>query len=97
MAGKALKVRVYGVVQGVFYRVATRDAARQLGVAGWVRNRQDGSVEAFFQGPGEAVDAMVAWCRQGPTGAMVERVETEPAERDARFASGLSVIKEVPD
>jgi acylphosphatase len=97
VADKAVKVRVHGVVQGVFFRVAARDAARRLGVAGWVRNRRDGSVEGLFQGPAEAVDALLAWCRHGPPGAVVEHVDTEPAGRDERFAAGLSVIKEVPD
>ncbi len=59
-------VFVSGKVQGVFYRDGTRQEAQRRGVGGWVRNLRDGRVEAVFEGPGEAVDAMVAWCRVGP-------------------------------
>ena len=76
--------------------VSGRDAALQMGVSGWVRNRYDGSVEALLQGPGPAVEAMLDWCRQGPPGAAVKDVETMPAERDERFAAGFSVIKDLP-
>jgi acylphosphatase len=67
-------VRVAGRVQGVFFRATCARRARQLGVAGWVRNAPDGSVEAAFEGPAEAVETMLAWCRQGPRGARVDDV-----------------------
>lgn len=70
-------LRVIGVVQGVFFRASTREAAVALGVAGWVRNLPDGSVEAVFEGPREAVERAVAWARTGPPHAVVERVEVE--------------------
>ena len=63
-----------GRVQGVFFRAATRDRARSLGVAGWVRNLADGSVEAVFEGPRERVETLVDWCGRGPAGAHVEDV-----------------------
>jgi acylphosphatase len=66
---------VHGRVQGVFFRDTTRRHAAALGVAGWVRNRPDGTVEAVFEGESEAVEAMLAFCREGPRGARVERVE----------------------
>lgn len=77
---KAVRVRITGRVQGVFYRAWTEEQARRLGLKGFVRNRRDGSVEALFAGPADAVEEMVAHCRSGPRGARVERVEAEPAE-----------------
>jgi acylphosphatase len=74
------RVIVYGLVQGVFYRDTCRRLAQQHGVAGWVRNRPDGTVEAVFEGASDAVDRMVAWAGQGPRGAVVERVETAAEE-----------------
>ncbi len=68
-------VLVSGRVQGVFFRHLTREEARKLGLAGWVRNTEDGKVEAVFEGPKEAVDHMVAWCREGPEWAVVEGIE----------------------
>jgi acylphosphatase len=78
---KRAKVIVQGSVQGVFFRAETRDRARSLGLAGWVRNVPDGTVEAVFEGDDERVESMVDWCRRGPGGARVEEVEvawTEP-------------------
>jgi acylphosphatase len=76
----ARRVVVRGRVQGVFFRDATRRRARELGVAGWVCNRSDGAVEAWFEGPEEAVAAAVAFVREGPPRARVDAVEeTAPA------------------
>ena len=75
----ARRVVVHGSVQGVFFRDTTRRKARSRGVSGWVRNRADGSVEALFEGEPEAVEAMVAFAREGPRGADVERVDVEDA------------------
>lgn len=66
---------VSGRVQGVFFRDTCRRRALGLGVAGWVANRQDGRVEAAFEGSPEAVEDMVAWCRRGPPLANVTGVE----------------------
>jgi acylphosphatase len=77
-----MRVRVRGRVQGVFFRAETRARAESLGLAGWVRNAADGSVEAVFEGEPERVESMVEWCRRGPDGAIVDEVETvadEPA------------------
>ena len=68
-------VCVYGFVQGVGFRFAVERAAKSRGVSGWVRNRPDGAVEALFEGEREDVDALVAFCREGPRGAHVERVD----------------------
>ena len=76
------RVIVHGRVQGVNFRAATAAQATAAGVAGWVRNRRDGSVEAVFEGDSEGVEALVAFCRRGPRHARVERVERfeEPPE-----------------
>jgi acylphosphatase len=74
------RVVIRGRVQGVFFRVETRERARSLGLAGWVRNNPDGTVEAVFQGERDRVDSMLAWCRRGPAAARVEDVEVEWAE-----------------
>jgi acylphosphatase len=69
------RVVVHGLVQGVFFRDTVRRGAVALGVAGWVRNTWDGSVEAVFEGESEAVARLVDVCRTGPRGARVDRVE----------------------
>jgi acylphosphatase len=71
----ARQVVVHGRVQGVFFRDSCRQEAERSRVAGWVRNEPDGTVAALFEGPAQAVEAMVAWCHQGPRHARVERVE----------------------
>jgi acylphosphatase len=72
---KRTRVVVHGRVQGVFFRDTTRRRADDLGVAGFVRNRGDGTVEAVFEGEPERVERMVRFCSQGPRGADVEQVE----------------------
>ena len=74
------RVVVHGRVQGVFFRDTARRIAQSRGLGGWVRNAPDGTVEAVFEGDGEAVDSMVRWCGQGPRGAVVERVEVTDEE-----------------
>ncbi len=71
---KAVQARVTGRVQGVAFRWHTEQRARELGVAGWVRNEVDGSVLLHAEGEGSAVDALVEWCRTGPPSARVEHV-----------------------
>ena len=72
---KTVHIRIEGRVQGVFYRAWTQSTALSLGLTGWVRNRQDRSVEAIFQGPSEVVDNMLRRCEQGPPDAQVTKVE----------------------
>ena len=72
---KRAHVVVHGAVQGIFFRVETRDRARSLGVVGWVRNTVGGSVEAVFEGEDEHVESMVSWCSRGPSGARVDHVD----------------------
>lgn len=82
------RVVVHGLVQGVYFRDTTRRRAISVDVAGWVRNRPDGTVEAVFEGAPAAVEQLVAFCREGPRSARVDRVEieTEPPEGLAGFA-----------
>jgi len=75
---KAVRVEIEGMVQGVAYRAWTERAAGGLGLSGWVRNRRDGSVEALFCGSDEAVDRMLALCREGPPAARVTEVRVLP-------------------
>ncbi len=74
----AVRLRIRGRVQGVWFRGWTAENARALGLRGWVRNRRDGSVEVLLAGPGPAVEAMVAQCHDGPPAARVNHVGREP-------------------
>ena len=82
-------VVVRGSVQGVFFRAETRDRARSLGLAGWVRNAPDGTVEAAFEGDDERVASIVEWCRRGPAGARVEGVDVTWVEPEG--TEGFSI------
>ena len=85
----ARRVVVHGQVQGVFFRDSTRREAERLGVAGWVTNRDDGTVEALLEGEAGAVERLVAWCREGPRHASVERVDVQDATPEG--VSGFAV------
>jgi acylphosphatase len=81
-------VRLGGRVQGVGFRYATADEARQRRLTGWVRNLDSGGVEAVFEGPRAMVEDMLRWCEDGPPGAYVRDLKVawdEPAEHFARF------------
>jgi len=80
------QIRVSGRVQGVGFRAALQREAQKLAVTGWVRNRSDGSVEALLQGPGPAVEAIVAWAGRGPRGAYVTDVVASDAEHEPEHA-----------
>ncbi len=73
-------LHISGQVQGVGFRYQFSEQAQRLGITGWVRNRRGGSVEAMIDGTPEAVEALLAWARQGPPAAQVERVEVSAAE-----------------
>src|SRR5262245_63393223 len=77
---RRVRVTVSGRVQGVFYRASCARLARDRGLAGSVRNRPDGRVEAVFEGPDGSVDEMVDWCRRGPDLARVDEVEMADEE-----------------
>jgi acylphosphatase len=82
-------VRAHGRVQGVFFRDSVRREAGRRGVAGWARNCADGTVEAVFEGPDDAVDALVELCRAGPGHAEVSRLDVETEEPEG--LDGFSV------
>lgn len=78
----ASHLRITGRVQGVGYRWNLARQAEALGLAGWVRNRVDGSVEALVQGPAPAVQTLIDWARRGPELAQVQGVEATVATGD---------------
>jgi acylphosphatase len=78
----AKHVLIRGRVQGVGFRFALVDAAREAGVVGWVRNRYDGAVEVFMQGDASGAARIVDWCRRGPPGARVTDIEVDDAPLD---------------
>lgn len=88
---RAVHALVSGQVQGVWFRQSTRQRARALGLTGWVRNRRDGRVEVWAQGPPEAVDALVDWLWVGPPRAVVMGVESEDCEADPGLQDFLVV------
>jgi acylphosphatase len=75
VAMRRVHVEVSGRVQGVFVRASCAERARALGLGGWVRNAEDGRVQAEFEGDPDAIAAIVDWCREGPAFADVERVD----------------------
>jgi acylphosphatase len=87
----AVDVRITGRVQGVGFRYYAQREAERHGVHGWVRNEPDGAVAGHFEGDDGAVDELVAWCRQGPTGARVadvavrEGADTGATRFDVRY------------
>lgn len=83
------RLRIEGAVQGVGFRVGCARAAEQAGVAGWVRNAADGTVEAALEGPPDAVDDVVAWCRTGPRAGRIDHVEV--AEEQPTGEAGFAV------
>ena len=86
---RTVRAAVHGRVQGVFFRDATRQEAERLGIAGWVRNRPDGTVELHAEGPPDAVDALLAFARTGPPRAQVDHVDADDAPPEG--LSGFAV------
>jgi len=86
MSDKRVHVKIFGRVHGVFFRASVRREAAARGIVGWVQNDPDGSVEAVFEGTARDVDAILEYCRMGPPGARVDRLETrdEPPAGDLR-------------
>lgn len=91
MSQKAANVRIAGHVQGVGFRWQAMLLARSLNIDGWIRNRQDGSVEAFIQGKEDAVAQMLQWLRIGPPRAKVEALEVSWCETDHEI-KGFNII-----
>jgi acylphosphatase len=76
---------IRGRVQGVFFRASIIERARADGLTGWVRNRFDGAVETVAEGPVEALDALAAYCKKGPTGAVVRELKIEDEQETGEF------------
>jgi DNA ligase D-like protein (predicted 3'-phosphoesterase) len=100
-ASEAIRARVTGSVQGVGFREATRRRAQQLWVMGWIRNADDGTVLVHAEGAPEAIEALIAFLREGPRGATVSQVQVEPAavEGHEQFAirgvsAGVFVVQQ---
>lgn len=84
---KRVHVFISGTVQGVFFRAFINNKAHELGLKGWVKNTNDGKVEATFEGNEEKITEMLEFCNNGPSGAKVEGVEynEEPLKKETRF------------
>ncbi len=92
---RAVRLRIRGRVQGVWFRGWACQQAIARGLAGWVRNRRDGSVEALLVGPPDAVAAMIAACRHGPTHARVDEVVEEEAGAEAMAVTSFNQVATV--
>ena len=76
---KAVHLKIYGLVQGVFFRQSTQEKAIELGLKGWVCNCEDGTVEAEAEGTEESLKRFIEWCHDGPQKASVDKVDVMPA------------------
>ncbi|RLC38372.1 acylphosphatase [Candidatus Falkowbacteria bacterium] len=77
---KNIKIKIFGRVQGVWFRESTKKKARELGVAGWVKNEPDGSVHAEAEGEEDKIEEFMKWCHEGSELSKVERVEVEESK-----------------
>ena len=87
-ASRLVRLLISGRVQGVWFRASTREVATGLGLRGWVRNLPDGRVEVIAQGTDSQAESLIEWCREGPPGSRVARVEVfevEPTDEPAGF------------
>lgn len=82
---------IKGKVQGVFYRATAKKTADELGLKGWVKNKDDGAVELLISGPQESINKMVTWCKAGPKGAAVSSVQATPVNEE--MFSAFSIIR----
>lgn len=88
---KTLKIRIFGVVQGVGFRYSAQKEAEKYNLDGWVKNESDGSVTAEVTGPADSVEAFRQWCTHGPSSAKVEDVKVE--EKSAQDQKGFNVVR----
>jgi len=72
---KAVRVEIFGTVQGIFFRNYIKETADKLGINGYVRNREDGSVEAWFEGNNQNVDKIIEICKEGPEHAVIKKMD----------------------
>jgi len=87
MTKARLRIQVYGIVQGVFFRSSTEEKASSMALTGWVKNRRDGSVEILAEGEKKVLEALLAWCEKGPEGSRVEKVEHSWEDFKGEFSS----------
>ena len=85
MSKKRIHIIVEGKVQGVWFRGSTEDEARALGLTGWVRNLRDGRVEVLAEGEEEKLDSLAAWCKKGPPGARVTKMDLNKGDYTGEF------------
>lgn len=85
MNEERVRIVIIGRVQGVFFRASTRDEALRLGIGGWVRNQNDGSVEIVAEGDREQLEEFIDWCRTGPPDARVDELDTSRGEFLSEF------------
>jgi acylphosphatase len=85
MSTRRATLRIHGKVQGVFFRESSRAEAVRLGLTGWVRNREDGTVEAVVEGAPAPLEDFVRWCHRGPPSARVSQVERSDGEPSGEF------------
>jgi len=84
---KQVRLEIIGRVQGVFYRANAKEAGLRLGITGWVRNTEDGGVEALAEGPQKTLEEFIEWCRTGPPAAKVDDVKAEWGPATGEFAT----------
>ena len=84
-------VVISGRVQGVWFRASTKEKADQLGLTGWVKNTNDGNVEAVFEGEEKFVQEMLNWCHQGPRHSKVENVEIKKQQESSNVFNDFSI------
>ncbi len=82
---RRVRIRISGRVQGVFFRAYTQEEALKLGLAGWVRNLPDGSVEAMVEGDAARVERMIAWCNSGSPQSAVSHVQVQEEQPSGEF------------
>lgn len=82
---RKVNIKIYGRVQGVFFRHNTKKVADRLRLRGWVKNNQDGTVDVVAEGDNKPVDKFIAWCRKGPIGSKVENVEVKEEKYKKEF------------
>jgi acylphosphatase len=88
---RRVRARILGRVQGVFFRTSCAERAEALGLTGWIRNTSEGAVEAVFEGEDARIEAMLAWCREGPPNAQVDGVEA--VEETPTGATGFRITR----
>jgi acylphosphatase len=88
---KTMHLLIHGKVQGVFYRASAKEQADLLSLSGWIRNTEDGSVEAVVTGTEENIDSFISWCRKGPKQAVVNDIQVTPKPDEG--LKGFKVIR----